>query len=113
MIPTPGQPVDRCRPANYHSVMNRSVIIEELPPDPELERLFAQARRNLLWFSEHAEELRVFQLYRGRYLAASGGELFVGDSRAEVERRAREKHPDEMPHIRYIPREKLSRIYAY
>jgi hypothetical protein len=92
--------------------MSQSVIIKELPPDPELERLFAQALRNLLWFSEHAEELGVFKLHRGRYVAAAGGELFVGDSRAEVERLARAKHPDEMPHIRYIPREKLSRIYA-
>ena len=92
--------------------MSQGVIIEELPPDPELERLFEQGRRNLLWLSEHAEELGVFKLYRGRFVAASGGELFVGDSRAEVERLAREKHPDEMPHIRYILREKRDRIYA-
>ena len=67
---------------------------------------------NLLWFSEHAQELGVFKLHRGRFIAVSGGELFVGDSRAEVDRLAREKHPDELPHIRFIPREKLSRIYA-
>lgn len=93
--------------------MSQGVIIEELPHDPELERLFAQGERNLVWFGEHAEELEVFKLYRGRFVAASGGEMFVGDSRAEVERLAREKHPDEMPHIRYIPREKCHRIYAY
>lgn len=88
------------------------IIIEEKPMTPEMARLFEQARRNLRWFSDHAEELGIFKLYRGRFVAVSGGELFVGDSRAEVDRMAREKHPDELPHIRFIPREKLSRIYA-
>lgn len=92
--------------------MNKPVIIEELPPDPEFERLFAQAYRNLMWFSEHAEGLGVFKKHRGRYVAAAGGELFVADSREEVDRLAHQKHPDEMPHIRYIPREKAHRIYA-
>lgn len=88
------------------------IIIEEKPMTPEMARLFEQARRNLRWFSDHAEELGIFKLYRGRFVAVSGGELFVGDSRAEVDRMAREKHPDELPHIRFIPLEKLSRIYA-
>ncbi len=105
--------IDWLRPANYHRPMSQRVTIEELPHDPEFERLFAQAYRNLMWFSEHAEELGVFKKYRGRYVAAAGGEMFVADSREEVERLAREKHPDEMPHIRYIPREKCHRIYAY
>ena len=89
-----------------------TVTIEEGPMPPEMARLFEQAHRNLMWFSEHAEELGVFKLHRGRFIAVSGGELFVGDSRAEVDRLAREKHPDEMPHIRFIPRKKLSLIYA-
>ena len=92
--------------------MNKPVIIEELPHDPEFERLFAQAYRNLMWFSEHAEELEVFKKHRGRYVAAADGELFVADTAQEVERLAREKHPDEMPHVRYIPREKCYCIYA-
>jgi len=36
-----------------------------------------------------------------RHVAAAGGELFVADTPEEVERLAREKHPDEMPHVRY------------
>ena len=99
-------------PAAYHPAMSKPIIIEELPPDPEFARLFAQALRNLLWFSEHAEELGVFKLYRRRYVAAVGGELLAADTPEEVERLAHQKHPDEMPHVRYIPREKLSRIYA-
>lgn len=92
--------------------MSKPVVIEELPHDPEFERLFAQAYRNLIWFSDHAEELGVFKKYRGRYVAAAGGELFVSDSREEVERLAHEKHPEEMPHIRYMLPEKGPRIYA-
>ena len=79
---------------------------------PEMARLFEQGRRNLFWFSENAERLGVFKHHRGRYVAAAGGELFVADTPEEVERLAREKHPDDLPHIRYIPREQRFRIYA-
>ena len=79
---------------------------------PEIARLFEQARRNLFWFSENAERLEVFKRYRGRFLAVSEGELFVADSAEEVERLALEKHPDDVPFIHYIPREKAYRIYA-
>jgi hypothetical protein len=92
--------------------MNPQFIIEEGPPDPEVDRIFELAERNLLWFDQHAIELEVFKRYRGRYVATSEGELFVGDSPEEVERLALEKHPDDVPHIRYIPREKAYRIYA-
>ncbi|MGH9834670.1 MAG: DUF5678 domain-containing protein [Blastocatellia bacterium] len=88
------------------------VIIEEHPMPPELGRLFAQARRNLLWFNENVERLGIYKLHRGRYVAAAGGELFVADTAEEVERLAHEKYPDDMPHVRYIPREKRYRIYA-
>lgn len=92
--------------------MNESVTIEELSYDAEFERLFNQAYRNLMWFSEHAVELGVFKKFRGRYAASAGGELFVAGRREEVDRIARGTHPDEMPHIRYIPREKGHRIYG-
>jgi hypothetical protein len=88
------------------------LTVEERDMPPELGRLFEQATRNLFWFSENAEELGVYKRYRGRYIAASGQELFVGDTPEEVERLARARHPDEMPHVRYIPQEKRYRIYA-
>jgi hypothetical protein len=66
----------------------------------------------LLWFNEHAMELEVFKRYRGRFVAVSEGEIFVGDSRQEVERLAREAHPEDIPHVQYIPKEKVYRIYA-
>lgn len=81
-----------------------------MPPD--LGRLFEQARRNLLWFNENVERLEVYNRYRGKYVAAAGGELFVADTAEDVERLAYAKFPDDMPHVRYIPREKRYRIYA-
>jgi hypothetical protein len=104
--------VDRIAQGTYHQAMNQQVVIEEGEMTPEMARLFEQGRRNLFWFSENAERLGVFKVHRGRYVAAAGGELFVADTPEEVERLAREKHPDEMPHVRYIFREKRSRIYA-
>ena len=100
-------------PANYDSRMSKPVIIEELPHDPEFEGAFAKAERNREWFSQHAKELDVFQKYRGRYVAAAGGELFVADTPEEIDRLVRDKYPDEVPHVRYILREKCDRIYAY
>src|SRR6202040_2371372 len=88
--------------AAYHQTMNQPVTIEEHEMPPDLARMFAQARRNLLWFSENAERLGVYQNCRGRYVAAVGGELFVADTPEEVERLAHDKHPDEMSHVRYI-----------
>lgn len=92
--------------------MSSPVIIEEMPYDPEFERALAKADQNRAWFSEHAKELGVFTNYRGRYVAAAGGELFVADTAEEIDRLVKEKYPDEVPHVRYILREKCDRIYA-
>jgi hypothetical protein len=104
--------VDRITQGTYHRAMSQQVIIEEHEMTPEMARLFEEAERNMVWLSDHAEELEIFKRHRGRYVAAAGGELFVADSGEEVRRLARAKHPDEMPHVRYIFREKRSRIYA-
>ena len=92
--------------------MHSQVVIEEHEMPPELGRLFEQARHNLLWFSENAERLDVFNRYRGRCVAAAGGELFIGDNREAVEQLARAKYPDDTPHIRRIPAAKRAWIYA-
>ena len=92
--------------------MSSPVIIQEQEMTPELARVFEQGRRNLFWFSENAELLGVYEKYRGRYVAAAGGELFVADTPEEARRLAEEKHPDDTPHVRYIFSEKRSRIYA-
>lgn len=92
--------------------MSEPLIIEEGPMPPELAIAFEKARRNRQWFSEHLRELEVYERYRGRYVAAASGELFVADKPEEIRRLVSEKYPDEVPHVRYIPRKKLSRIYA-
>ena len=68
------------------------------------------ARRKAFFLSSHSN--LTYKRFRGRYVAAAGGELFVADTPQEVERLAREKCPDDLPHVRYTPQEKLSRIYA-
>ena len=92
--------------------MKPQVIIEEQKMTPEMTRVFEQGRRNLFWFSENAERLGVYKHHRGRYLAAASGELFIADTPEEARRLAGGKFPDEMPHVRYVPREKRYRIYA-
>lgn len=94
--------------------MSKPFIIEELPYDPEFARLSAEAERNLLWFDKHVEEWGIYRLYRGRYVAALEGELLVADTSKEIYRLVCEKHPDGLAiaHVRYIPREKMLRIYA-
>lgn len=92
--------------------MSKQVIIEDHPMTEEMAQAFEKARRNLLWFNDHVEELEIYKRYRGRYVASAGGELFVADTPREIERLVREKYPDDLPHVRYIPQEKMGRIYA-
>jgi hypothetical protein len=92
--------------------MSKPLIIEDEPLTPELARALESARRNLLWFNDHVEELEVYKRYRGKYVAGASGELFVADTPEEIRRLVYEKYPDEHPHVRYIPREKRDRIYA-
>jgi hypothetical protein len=99
------------KPEYYHDV-GKPFIIEEGPMPPELAIAFEKARLNRKWFSEHLRELEVYERYRGRYVAAASGELFVADTPEEIRRLISEKYPDEVPHVRHIPRKKLSRIYA-
>jgi hypothetical protein len=53
----------------------------------------------------------VFKKYRGRYVAAAGDELFVADTAEEIDRLVGEKYANEVPHVRYILREKCDRSY--
>jgi hypothetical protein len=92
--------------------MNTPFVIEELPADPALTRVLECSLRNMLWLNDHAMEMEIFKRYRGRFVAVSEGELFVGNSADEAERLASEKHPDDVPHVRYIPLKKAYRIYA-
>jgi hypothetical protein len=92
------------------------IIMEEVTDPEEL----AQARarherfaRNSAWLQRHATE--IYRQYRGKCIGVAGEALFVADTPEEVLAQARAAHPEEKGSIllRYIPREKVARIYAY
>jgi len=92
------------------------IIMEEVTDPEEL----AQARalderfaRNSAWLQRHATE--IYTHYRGKCICVAGEELFIADTPEEVLAQARAAHPEEKGSIliRYIPREKVARIYAY
>ena len=84
--------------------MNEPIIIEDQPMPAEMANLFEKAKRNRLWLNEHLEELEIYKRYRGCFVGAAGGELFVADTPEQIEQLVKEKYPDDIPHIRYIRR---------
>jgi hypothetical protein len=84
--------------------------------DPE-ENAAARSRRerfdrNSAWLESHAAE--VYTRHRGQCICVAGEELFVAATPEEVLAEARTAHPEDNGSIlvRYIPREKIARIYA-
>jgi hypothetical protein len=69
--------------------------------------------RNSAWLQTHAKE--VYTRHRGKCICIASEELFVADTPEEVLARARAAHPEDDGSIliRYIPRQKMARIYAY
>jgi hypothetical protein len=90
------------------------VLAEEVRDPQHLAE--AQARReqyarNVAWLREHATE--VFSRCRGRHICIAGAELFVADSAEEALALAKAAHPEDSGwYLRYIPREKVARVYA-
>jgi len=98
-------------------------------PDPQrgdshrgrsgVSRALAQAReqdgqfeRNLAWLRSHASE--VYSQHRGKCICISSEELFVADSARQAVALAKAAHPEDQGRfVRYIPREKVPRIYAH
>jgi hypothetical protein len=71
-----------------------------------------QFARNLAWFGCHASE--VYSQHRGKCICISGEQVFVADSAREAVALAKTAHPqDQGRFVRYIPREKVPRIYAH
>jgi hypothetical protein len=91
-----------------------SIVMEEVTDPEELSRgraWRARADRNAVWLQMHAAE--IYPRHRGKFICIAGEELFVADTPGEVLRLARAAHPeDDGFFLRYIPREKLARIYA-
>jgi hypothetical protein len=67
--------------------------------------------RNAAWLQAHAAQ--VYGQNRGRCICIAGEELFVADTPEEAVRIATARHPDDDGwFVRYIPREKVARVYA-
>jgi hypothetical protein len=69
-------------------------------------------RKNSDWFQAHVPQ--VYALHRGKFICVAGQELFVADAPSDVVAMARKAHPeDDGVLFRYVPREKMERIYAH
>ena len=72
----------------------------------------AQFDRNSKWLQEHFAEVYV-PASRGKFVCVAGEEAFIGDTNEEVVARATAAHPDDKGYFtRYIPRQKMTWIYA-
>lgn len=71
----------------------------------------AQFDRNSDWLQTHVPE--IYRQHRGKFICIAEEELFVGDTVEDAVARATTAHPnDEGWFTRYIPIEKLDRVYA-
>jgi hypothetical protein len=91
------------------------VVMEDVTDPEELAKAHAQRERfdrNAAWLQAHVAE--IYSRYRGKCICIAGEELFVADTPEEVLELATAAHPDDDGRfLRYIPREKLDRIYAH
>jgi len=90
------------------------MVMEEFTDPEELAKARVQRARfdrNSAWLQAHAKE--VYTHYRGKCVVIAGEELFAADTPEEAWALAATAHPeDDGRFIRYIPREKVARIYA-
>lgn len=90
------------------------LVMEEVADPEELAKARVQRERfdrNVAWLQARASE--VYTRYRGKCICVAGEELFVADTPEEALALATAAHPeDDGSFLRYIPREKLDRIYA-
>jgi len=91
-----------------------SVVMEEVTDPVELAKARAQRERfdrNAAWLQEHVPE--IYSRYRGKCICIAGEELFVADTPQAALALGTAAHPDDDgSFVRYIPREKLARVYA-
>ncbi len=70
-----------------------------------------QFDRNSDWLEAHVPE--IYSRYRGKCICIAGQEVFVSDSVEEAVAKAKAAHPEDQGWFtRYIPKEKVARIYA-
>ena len=91
-----------------------AIVMQEVTEPQELAE--ARARRNRFdrneaWLQARAAE--TYKCHRGRYICIAGEELFVADTPEAAYASAKSAHPeDDGLFVRYIPKEKLPRVYA-
>lgn len=92
-----------------------SVVMEEVTDPEELAKARAQRERfdrNSAWLQAHVSE--IYSRQRGKCICIAGEELFVADTPEEALALATTAHPeDDGSFLRYIPKEKIARIYAH
>jgi hypothetical protein len=90
------------------------VVMEEITDPDILARArvqWDQFERNWSWFKARVGEIS--EAHRGKYICVAGQELFAADTPEEILAWAATAHPEEKGiFTRYIPREKMARIYA-
>jgi hypothetical protein len=91
------------------------MMASEVTDPTELAELHLQQqrfRRNSDWLQANVS--RIYACHRGKYACVAGEELFVADSVEEALKQARGVHPvDNGLLVRYIPAQRMERIYAH
>jgi hypothetical protein len=91
------------------------IIMEEVTDPEELAKAQVQRERfdrNSAWLQAHA--LEIYARHRGKCICIAGEELFAADTPEEALALAKAAHPeDNGAFLRYLPREKMARIYAH
>lgn len=98
-----------------HMPDQRKIIEMEEVTDPEELRKARRQRerfdRNAAWLQAHIADIYV--QHRGKYICIAGEELFVADTVKEAIALATAAHPDDDGWFtRFIPKEKVARVYA-
>lgn len=92
----------------------KPIVMSEVTEPVELAKSRAQnerVARNSAWLQAHVSE--IYAKHRGKCVCVAGQELFVADDPRDAVAFARAAHPqDDGFLVRYIPREKLERVYA-
>jgi hypothetical protein len=92
-----------------------AVIMEEVIDPDELAKARVQDERferNSAWLQAHIPE--IYTRYRGQCICIAGEELFVADTPQGVIALASAAHPEDNGKLlRYIPKEKVARVYAH
>ena len=85
-------------------------LVTDQEENAKARELQQQFEANVAWLETHAAEV---YSHRGQHICIAGQELFVADSLDDVLAQAAVAHPaDQGCYVRYIPREKVPRIYA-